>query len=90
MSELQMFTQDEVAKLINVHRDTVTTLREVGVIKAIKTGRNYMFSQDAVRRFQHDYEGYDVSNRVKAIQAYREVEKSRCGNSDSNKLIREN
>lgn len=82
MSELQMLTIEEVGTLLNIHRDTVVMLKDVGILKSIKTGKNYMFSQDAIRRFQRDYEGYDVSNRVKAIEAYNQVEKSRCGHSD--------
>lgn len=74
MPELQMLTLEEVSKLLNVHRDTTKMLMEVGIINSIKTGKCYMFSQEAIRRFQHEYEGYDVSNRVKAIEAYNDVE----------------
>ena len=45
MSDLKMLTQDEVATLLNVSRDQVSMLREVGIIKATKTGKCYMFSQ---------------------------------------------
>ena len=72
-SKFKMFTQEEIAQLFNVSRALVTMWREVGIIKAIKTGKNYMFSQDEVRRFQSDYIGFDVSNRVKALEAYRVV-----------------
>lgn len=71
MINLKMLTQEEVAELLNVHKDTVVMYREVGLIQAIKTGKCYMFSQDEIRRFQHDYKGYDVSNRVKATECYK-------------------
>lgn len=70
MSDLKMLSQDEVAELSNVHRDTVAMWREVGVLRAIKTGKCYMFSQEEIKRFQNDYKGLDVSNRVKAIESY--------------------
>lgn len=38
-----MLTQDDVASLLNIHRTQVSMLRQVGILKAIKTGRNYMF-----------------------------------------------
>lgn len=69
MEELQMFTQEEVAKLLHTHVQTVTMLREVGILPATKTGRNYMITKDAIKDFQVNYVGLDVSNRVKAIEA---------------------
>lgn len=73
MGDLQMLTRDEVAEIFNVYKDTVTMWREVGILKAIKTGKSYMYSQSAIKRFQHDYEGLDVSNRVKALESYKKV-----------------
>ena len=70
MTDLKMFNQEELAQLINVSRDQVTMLREIGVIRAIKTGKCYMFSQEEIKRFQRDYAGFDVSNKIKAIEAY--------------------
>lgn len=69
-TDLKMLSQDEVAELSNVHRDTVAMWREIGIIKATKTGKCYMFSQEEIRRFQHDYKGLDVSNRVKALESF--------------------
>ena len=77
MGDLKMLTQDEVATLLNVSRDQVSMLREVGIIKATKTGKCYMFSQEEIRRFQRDYAGLDVSNKVKAIEAYNTVENTK-------------
>ena len=45
-------------------------LRQVGILKAIKTGRTYMFSQETIKDFQHDYAGYDVNNAENARQSY--------------------
>lgn len=73
MSDLKMLTQDDVAALFNAHRDTVAMWREIGIIRATKTGRCYMFSQEEIRRFQDDYKGLDVSNKVKAIESYKKV-----------------
>lgn len=73
MSELQMYTQEEVAEMLHAHVTTVTTLREIGILPAIKTGRNFMFDRESIIEFQHNYRGMDVSNRVKAIESYRLV-----------------
>ena len=73
MSDLKMLTQDDVAALFNSHRDKVAMWREIGIIRATKTGRCYMFSQEEIRRFQNDYKGLDVSNKVKALESYRKV-----------------
>lgn len=77
MTDLKMLNQDEVAELINVSRDQVAMLREVGIIRATRTGKCYMFSQEEIRRFQRNYAGYDVSNKVKAIEAYNAVESTK-------------
>ncbi len=73
MTDLKMLNQDEVSELINVSRDQVAMLREVGIIRATKTGKCYMFSQAEIKRFQRDYVGLDVSNKVKALESYKKV-----------------
>ena len=49
MSDLQMLTQEEVAELLHCHVNTITLLREVGIILAIRTGKHFMFSQEEIR-----------------------------------------
>lgn len=73
MTDLKMLTQDEVSELINVSRDQITMLREVGIIRATKTGKCYMFSQQEIKSFQELYKGLDVSNKVKALESYKKV-----------------
>lgn len=74
MTDLQMLTQEEVATLLHTSVDNVAMLRRVGVLPSIKTGRNYMFSQDVIRRFQEDYQGFDVSNLQEALASKHELE----------------
>lgn len=73
MKDLKMYTQEEVCDMLNIHVQTLVMYREIGIIKPIKTGKNYMFSRNSIERFQKDYEGLDVSNRVKAIESYERV-----------------
>lgn len=65
-----MLTLEQVAEITGVHRNNVAMWREVGIIKATKTGKSYMFSQEEIRRFQRDYRGLDISNKVAAIESY--------------------
>lgn len=81
MNELKMYTQEEVAELFHVHVTRISELREIGILPAIKTGRNFMFSFSAIKQFEENYQGLDVSNRVKAIEAYRLVQ-ARLGVSE--------
>ncbi len=62
-----MITQEQLAKLLNCSLSHVAFLRELGIIPAIKTGRNYMFSSKAIERFFDEYAGLDVSNRIQAM-----------------------
>ncbi len=68
-NHLKMLTSEQVALLLNVGIDQVTMLRETGALKPIKTGKNYMFSQSDIERFQEEFLGLDCSNRVKVIES---------------------
>lgn len=69
-----MLTREEVASCFNVNVDTVSMLCNVGVLKPIKLGKCYMLSQSMLAKFQQDYEGMDVSNRIKALESKRIIE----------------
>lgn len=73
--DLMMLTQEEVAEYLHSHISTVTMLREIGILKAIKTGRNYMIPQDVIKEFQSSYLGLDVSNKVCALKSKEIVER---------------
>ena len=75
MDDLKMLTREEVAELLHVHVNTISMLREIGIINGIKIGKNYMFSQKVIRTFQEDYIGLDVSNKSNAIISKQTVEK---------------
>lgn len=79
-----MLTREEVADLLHVHVNTISMLREVGIIDGIKIGKNYMFSQKVIRTFQDDYIGLDVSNKNKAMISKQTVEKRK--KDDMNKI----
>ena len=72
--KLEMLTQEEVATLLKTSRQNISMLRDVGILKAIKVGQRYLFSIEELQEFQLKYEGFDVGNKVKALEAYRSVE----------------
>lgn len=69
-----MLTCEEVATCFNVNVDSVSMLCSVGILKPIKLGKSYMFSQAMLAKFQQDYEGLDVSNRIKALESKKIIE----------------
>lgn len=69
-----MLTREEVASCFNVNVDTVSMLCNVGVLKPIKLGKCYMFSQSMLAKFQQDYEGLNVCNRLRALESKKIVE----------------
>ncbi len=89
MDELKMFTQEEVCELLHSNINTVSMLREVGILRATKTGRNFMFSKYEILRFQHLYAGCDVSNKVKAIKCKELVEGNTNNMDEITKNIKE-
>lgn len=72
-NSLKMLTREETSKLLNTSLNTLDMLREVGVLKAIKIGKNYMYSQFAIKQFQLDYEGYELSNLITITNSYKQV-----------------
>lgn len=68
-----LLTQEELAEILHCHVGQVSMLREVGILPAIKTGRNYMFTKQTYDEFIKNYTGQDVSNKMRALEAKRTV-----------------
>ena len=81
-ADIRMYTREEVANMIGCHKYYVVMISEVCCLIAIRIGISYMFSYEAIKQFQHDYEGLDVSNRTKAIESFKKVH-----NLDKNALV---
>lgn len=59
-------------------------LRKKGVktrkyYKWLRWSMKYMFTQNDIRKFQNDYRGLDVSNKVKALESQRIVKARLAG-----------
>lgn len=72
--EITMFTREEVGEILHIHTNTVSVLREVGILDAIKVGKNYLFPRVTITDFIKDYIGLDCSNREKAIESKKIVD----------------
>ncbi len=70
---LIMYNHDEVAFMLGTRKQNIAMYREIGILKAVKTGKRYMFSGEEIQRFQKTFEGYDISNRIKALEAVKEI-----------------
>lgn len=70
---LQMLEKKEVVKMFNTRDFTLKMWQELGMLKGIKTGRGWVFSRKEIFDFQQRYAGYDISNRLSAIEAFEEV-----------------
>lgn len=73
MEEIKVYDTEQVAEMFRTHRNNVCMWREIGIIQAIKTGKGYMFPYEEIKRFEREYVGLDISNRVKAIESYKMV-----------------
>lgn len=72
----RMYSIENISDECNCSRQQVAMWLEIGIIKAIKTGKGYMIPREEYERFLRDYLGYDISNREKALRAYEVVN---CG-----------
>ena len=79
MNDLKMLTVEEVIDILNTSKNTLTMLRETGELKAIKTGKSYMYSQEAVKRFQATFEGYSMDNLVNINASIEDVKSKQLG-----------
>ncbi|MCI9093142.1 MAG: helix-turn-helix domain-containing protein [Coprobacillus sp.] len=68
-----MLDVEQIARDCNCSRQLVSTWLEIGIIRAIKTGKSRMVPREEYERFKRDYLGYDISNRIKAIKAFEVV-----------------
>ena len=69
----RMMSVEDVANECKCSRNQVSMWLEIGLLKAIKTGKGYMIPKEEFERFIRDYLGYDVSNKKKAAEAYEVV-----------------
>lgn len=68
-----MLDVEQIASDCNCSRQLVSMWLEIGIIRAIKTGKSRMVPREEYERFKRDYLGFDISNRVKALKAYEVV-----------------
>lgn len=68
-----MYTREETSKLLNTSLVTLDMLRDVGILKPIKIGKHFMYSQFAIKQFQLNYEGYELSNLITMTDSHKKV-----------------
>lgn len=69
----RMMDVEAVANECKCSRQQVAMWLEIGLLRAIKTGKSYMIPRDEFERFIRDYLGYDISNKQKALRVYEVV-----------------
>ena len=74
---LQMYTSDQVAKLLNCLPTDVEMLSEAGCLNPIQIGNKPMYSYEDIKNFQKNYTGFDISTRAKARDAFMTVTRRR-------------
>lgn len=72
LDSLKMLSEEDLSLVFNVGRHSIQMWRECKLIIPIKTGKNYMYSVDEVKRIQSQYRGMDLSNKVQILKAMNE------------------
>lgn len=75
--QLNMLTREQVAKCLGTHKDTISKLTTHGLLKSIKIGKSYMYSQFEVFSFQIRFAGYDLSNTTEMIKSLNDVKEQK-------------
>lgn len=60
--KVTMLTAEETGEALQTTADKIHTFRNCGLLRGIKTGKNWMFSQSEIERFQNEMIGMDLSN----------------------------
>ncbi len=68
-----MLDVEQIANDCKCSRQLVSMWLEIGIMRAIKTGKSRMVPREEYERFKRDYLGFDISNRAKALKAYEVV-----------------
>lgn len=68
-------TTEMAAKLLNTTVNNMHRLRQTGCIRAVKLGKNFLYSMDEIKRFLNDYAGMDLSNEANMIEARELIER---------------
>ena len=90
MEDLQMLTREETAELFSISLSTLDMWRETGALKPIKTGRNYMYSQEAIKKFQEKYGGYEMDNLVHVNETLEKIRLIENEEKEKASKVREN
>lgn len=67
------YNREQVAELFQTNVETVSYLMEVGILKPIKIGKRYIFSEDMIQQFLKSYEGKNLQNKLEMMKSYDEV-----------------
>lgn len=78
--EITVYTSGELAELLKTNVKKVDILRQSGLLKGIKPGKNWCYRSDSVKEFLEQCNGMDLSSDDKRQAAFvsiknREIEK---------------
>lgn len=73
VDSLKMYSVEDLASLFQTTNHTILEMKDIGIIKPIKIGKRFMFSQSELIRFQNEYIGMDLSNKIEMQKSYRLV-----------------
>lgn len=71
---MQVFTTKEISSLLKMNPHKIGWLRKYGLLKGIKAGKGYIFSEEEIKRFLEEFQGSDLSSEH-AIQLTAEMHK---------------
>lgn len=69
VATVAMLTKEEAAAALLVSSSQLDKFRACGLLKAIKTGQGFRYSQDELKAFQRDLLGVDISSEPAMIAA---------------------
>lgn len=61
IAHIRTFDKYETAETLGISEPLLRTYREKGLIRGIKMGGQYRYSQQAINRFLEDFEGMDLT-----------------------------
>ena len=62
---MNFYTEEQLSELIHIQRRNLALIRNLGMLVGVKTGNQWVYTEDEVVRFFEKYRGKDISNQDK-------------------------
>ncbi len=68
------YTTNDLCNIFHCNKNQITMWRQYGLLKGLRTGKNYIYSRKEIECILDRFTGYDISNPVHVKEALNDLE----------------